>query len=91
MQQQGSLRRHIQSLLRRNGLHYKAETERKTHWRIHHYGWLNRTVEGCSGSLQVNLALLLRQLNSLDEILLPTARRLRPWQLRPDIESLFKH
>ena len=69
MQQQGSLRRHIQSLLRRNGLHYKAETEHKTHWRIHHYGWLNRTVEGCSGSLQVNLALLLRQLNSLDEIL----------------------
>ena len=32
MQQQGDLRRHIQSLLRRNGLHYKAETQRKTHW-----------------------------------------------------------
>ena len=34
MQQQGSLRRHIQSLLRRNGLHYKAETERKTHYDV---------------------------------------------------------
>lgn len=27
--QQGALRRHIQSLLRRNGLHYKAETQRR--------------------------------------------------------------
>ena len=40
MQLQGSLRRHIQSLLRRNGFHYKAETQRKTHWQTHHYGWL---------------------------------------------------
>ncbi|MDH3317910.1 MAG: transposase, partial [Gammaproteobacteria bacterium] len=69
MQQQGSLRRHIQSLLRRNGFHYKAETQRKTHWQTHHYGWLERTVEGCSGSLKVNLSLLLRQLRGLDDIL----------------------
>jgi transposase len=46
LQQQCALRRHIQSLLRRNGLHYKAETQRKTHWRTHHYGWLERTIEG---------------------------------------------
>ena len=32
VQQQCALRRHNQSLLRRNGLHYKAETQRKTHW-----------------------------------------------------------
>ena len=32
MKQQGDLRRHIQSLLRRNGRHYKAETQNKTHW-----------------------------------------------------------
>ncbi len=48
VQQQGALRKHIQSLLRRNGLHYKAQTQRKTHWRKHHYGWLARTV--ASGS-----------------------------------------
>jgi transposase len=36
LQQQGTLRRHIQSLLRRNGLHYQAETQRKTHWQTHH-------------------------------------------------------
>jgi transposase len=36
--QQGDLRRHIQSLLRRNGLHYKAECASKTHWRTHQQG-----------------------------------------------------
>ncbi len=69
MQQQGALRKHIQSLLRRNGFHYKAETQRKTHWRKHHYSWLERTVEGCSTGLRTNLSLLLRQLKSLDDIL----------------------
>ena len=68
MQQQGSVRRHIGSLLRRNGLHYKAETQRKTHWQTHHYGWLERTIDGCSGSLKVNLGWLVRQLKSLDDI-----------------------
>ena len=68
MQQQGAARKHIQSLLRRHGFHYKAETQRKTHWRKHHYGWLESTVTRCSGSLQTNLSLLLRQLKSLDEI-----------------------
>lgn len=69
MHQQGDLRRHIQSLLRRNGYHYKAECERKTHWRTHHYGWLARTIESCTGSLKVNLSLLFRQLKTMDEIL----------------------
>ncbi len=80
MQQQGDLRRHIQSLLRRNGLHYKAETQRKTHWQAHHYGWLNRTIEACSGSLKVNLSLLVRQLKNLDDVLQRMARRLRRWR-----------
>ena len=49
IQQQGDLRRHIQSLLRRNGLHYKAECASKTHWRTHHLllqvgaGWTERS------------------------------------------------
>lgn len=69
MQQQGDLRRHILSLLRRNGLHYKAECERKTHWRTHHYGWLEKTIAGCAGSLKVNLSLLFRQLKTMDQTL----------------------
>lgn len=69
MQQQGALRRHIQSLLRRNGLDYRVQTQRKTHWQPHHYAWLDRTIEGCSGNLKVNLSLLTRQLKSLDDIL----------------------
>lgn len=68
MQQRAKLRGYMQSLLRRNGLHYKAQTQNKSHWTKHHYGWLERTVEGLSGSLEVNLQLLLRQLKGLDEI-----------------------
>ena len=45
LQQQTELRKHVQALLRRNGLHYKAQTQNKTHWTQHHYGWLERTVE----------------------------------------------
>ncbi len=69
IQQQGDLRRHILSLLRRNGLHYKAQCASQTHWGTHHYGWLDRTITGCTGSLKVNLSLPLRQLKNLDEIL----------------------
>ena len=68
IQQQGDLRRHILSLLRRNGLHYKAVCASKTHWRTHHYGWLDRAIADCTDSLKVNLSLLLRQLKNLDEI-----------------------
>jgi len=69
IQQQTELRKHMQALLRRNGLHYKEQTENKTHWTKHHYCWLERTIEASSGSLKVNLALLLRQLKGLNSIL----------------------
>lgn len=36
LQQQTELRKHLQSLLRRSGLHYKAETQHKTHWTKQH-------------------------------------------------------
>ncbi len=94
VQQQGALHRHIQSLLQRNGLHYKAETRRKTLWQTHHYGWLDRTIDACSGSLKVNLSLLVRQLKSLDEILAAygeaveaLAQALRYRELNIDIET----
>jgi hypothetical protein len=40
MQQRTHLRKHLQAVLRRNGLHYKAETGNKSHWTKHHYCWL---------------------------------------------------
>ena len=55
----------MQSLLRRNGLHYKAETGNKTHWTKHHHGWLECTINDLSG----NLELLLRQLKAMNDIL----------------------
>lgn len=67
--QREKLRRHLQALLRRAGLHYKAETGNKAHWTKLHYCWLERTVAEQSGSLKVNLELLFRQLHSLNQIL----------------------
>ncbi len=69
MHQRTQLRKHLQAVLRRNGLHYKAQTGNKSHWTKHHYCWLTRTIEGLSGSLKVNLELLLRQLEGLHQIL----------------------
>lgn len=69
LQQRTDLRKHLQALLRRSGLHYKAQTQHKSHWTKHHTCWLERTIEAASGSLKVNLSLLVRQLQSLDTIL----------------------
>ncbi|MDH3772569.1 MAG: IS110 family transposase, partial [Nitrospirota bacterium] len=69
LQQQTKLRKHLQALLRRNGLHDKAQTHNKTPWTTHHDGWLERTINDASGSLNVNLELLLRHLKGLNTIL----------------------
>ena len=69
LEQQTELRKHIQALLRRNGNHYKVETQNKTHWTLHHYYWLERTIEASSGSLKVNLELLARQLKGINSVL----------------------
>ena len=84
------MRRHIQSLLRRNGLHYKAECATKTHWRTHHYGWLERTIEGCTGSLKVNLSLLFRQLKNMDEILAACGAEVEVLAVAPRYEEPVK-
>jgi len=69
VQQQGDLRRHLQGLLRRIGRHYKAETQRRTQWSRLHYHWIEQVIEQSSGSLQINLRLLLGQLKSIDTTL----------------------
>jgi transposase len=66
LQQLAEMRSHIQSLLRRNGIHYKAETGNKAHWTKHHYGWLERKAQSLQGSLGRTLDLLLQQLKWLD-------------------------
>ena len=69
MQQQGHVRRHLQSPLRRNGLYYRSENKTRTHWTKQHYCWLERTIEDCQGSLKINLQLLFTQIKALDAIL----------------------
>ena len=42
LKQRTDLRKHMQSLLRRNGLHYKAQTQHKTHWtKLHLIGTID--------------------------------------------------
>lgn len=69
VEQQTALRKHLQALLRRNGLHDKAQTHSRTYLTLHHSCWLERTLAATSGSLKVNLELLLRHLNGLTTIL----------------------
>ena len=65
--QQTELRSHILALMRRSGLHYKEQTQCKSHWTKHHYNWLERIAETLSGSLKANLALLLQHLQDIDK------------------------
>jgi transposase len=69
MEQRTELRRHLQALLRRHGLHYKEEAKSKTHWTKQHYHWLECAIETTSGSFHANLTLLLHQLKNLNGIL----------------------
>lgn len=83
LQQREQLRRHMHALLRRNGLHFKAQTGYKSHWTKPHYAWLQRTIKGSSGSLKVNLSLLLRQLRGLDELLAEYGRHIEELAATP--------
>jgi transposase len=76
LQQRTQLRKHLHAVLRRSGLHYKAETGHKSHWTKVHFFWLARTIDGLSGSLKVNLELLLRQLKGFDEVLIEYGQKI---------------
>jgi hypothetical protein len=72
-------------LLRRNGFDYKAQAQRKPHWRKHHYTWLDTTIERCPAGLKTNLSLLLRQLKSLDAILAAYGEAVQALALTPRV------
>ena len=55
MHQREQVRRHLQAILCRNGLRYKAETQQKSHWTNLHHSWLKRTIAAQPGSLKANL------------------------------------
>jgi transposase len=69
MHQREQVRRHLQAILRRNGLHYKAETQHTSHWTKVHHSWLERTIAAQPGSLKVNLELQYRQLQDINRSL----------------------
>ena len=80
-------RNQLQAVLRRSGLHYKAETGNKSHWTKYHYCWLERTIDGLSGSLKVNLELLLRQLKALNEVLTDYGQQIEELANTPRYQS----
>ena len=68
-------------------MHYKAETGNKTHWTQLHYGWLDRTIDSLSGSVKINLELLLRQLKGMNEILIEYAQQIEALAKTPHYEK----
>lgn len=68
----------------------RNRTGNKTHWTKHHYGWLERTIDGLSGSLKVNLELLLRQLKGLNDILSAYGQQIEALAHLPRYENSVK-
>jgi transposase len=62
-----SLKQHILSLCRFNGLDYKAENNTKEYWTKMHINWLFGKVKSSRDELKMNLDLLLKQLESLSQ------------------------
>lgn len=62
LHQLSETRSHIQSFLRRNGLHFKSETGNKVHWTKFHLEWIEKKIEFLTGSAKQNLKLLLQQM-----------------------------
>ena len=69
LHQLAEVRTHIQSLLRRNSFHYKAETKNVSHWTKHHICWIERKIEEGTGSFKTNLKLLYQQMKWLNHTL----------------------
>jgi hypothetical protein len=65
LHQFSEVRTHIQSLFRRNGMHYKAETKYNSHWTKHHIFWIERKIEESKGALNTNLRLRYQQMQWL--------------------------
>ena len=61
------LRRHILSVCRFSGLHFKLETESKHHWTKKHENWLIEKVNELEGVAKLNFEILLHQLEKLNE------------------------
>ncbi|MAE59034.1 MAG: hypothetical protein CME69_09150 [Halobacteriovorax sp.] len=65
--QRKTLRRHILSVCRINGLHFKLATGAKYHWTKQHANWLVDNVNKLEGIGKLNFEILLRQLEKIDE------------------------
>ena len=65
--QRKTLKRHILSACRRNGLDYKAETGGKAYWIKRHENWLIDKVNQLKNIIKLNFEILLRQYEKINE------------------------
>jgi hypothetical protein len=72
-------------------LHFKAQIGFKSHWTKPHYAWLRRTIKGSSGSLRVNLTLLLRQIRDLDQVLAEYGQHIEELAATPPLSFGLRH
>lgn len=67
VEQRASLRRHLLSLCRRSGLHFKSDKgSNRSHWTKTHLDWLITQINSMKGTLRLNFDLLLNQLEAMD-------------------------
>lgn len=69
LHQRTEIRGHIQSLLRRQGRHYKQERGAGVHWTRNHLCWLEDVIKKSPGSFGLNLKLLYQQMKWLEHTL----------------------
>ncbi len=69
LKQLTEVRCHIQSLFRRNGKHFKKETQWKAHWTSWHRSWIQKNIEESSGTFKFTLSTLVQQMHTLESTL----------------------
>lgn len=65
VEQLKQLKTHLQSLLRRNNLHFKLETKNLMNWTSPHLAWLEKKSTEAKGAFGVNFSILLDQIKTL--------------------------
>ena len=87
VRQRACLRRHILSLSRRHGLHYREEMKARSHWTITHIDWLFKKAKILSAEMKYNLTFLLAQQEQIGQSIQEYDKRIEEFSLRPTYQK----
>lgn len=90
LHQLSEIRCHIQSLLRRQGRHYKQERGCAVYWTRNHLSWLEDVIEKSPGSFGQNIKLLYEQMKRLGETLKEYDVIIDELAVRPEYQKKVK-